>query len=1016
MYRVFLTSLLLASFLILALRGPAVAQTPEYGTGTLEAGRMTLTVSRAGQIAPTIQGVQKGLLWPAGPEGTQEENIRMRSMLFSATPVLAGRVRGQLRVSASYYRDNYLPGPILPGLRTVNPYDSRYRPFVIRIGGEADRDFVEWPYELGAPVDSAFAPEFYGSPQMFWVMNDLDSAAMRENIGNDPMGLELRCLAFPATDRSFIGTDAMLLQYTWINHSPDTIHDAYAGFFADPDLRDGGDEYAGSDSLAALAYVYDDDYVDPKEEGMPTAFGISMLQTPVVRGLPTDSARWSAGMLHGFRNIPVTAAIVPWKSPITNPAAEPEIGAGADGWYALLQGEGRGTAIRNPLTGMPSRFWYSGNPLSGEGWQMEDGLLFDNGETAADGRPHDQRIMVSAGPFTLLPGDTQQVVIAMIASRAATGRAAAYQLRDRADFLRQYYQRHNAIDSITAASVIPEALPAGGVRLRFILRGDDVLGSVQGEIVSSDGTLLQRLPLTESISQESANYSGSVDIPEGTDGVNTAFIVTIDGETHRLPGRVSIPLAGAVDGGGAALLQEYDGNGRIAPDEDAHWIPRLYNSTQLPLDLRLEASHLPYTEWMNFPALPARTTSPSASYPWQTEYGYRTVPVDTDNWGTVFDSVRFEYDLYDVEKNSWWRLSNWVQVDSTAEEWYDLLMTPVITASEQRPGLILENLEALRDRSYLARISEGRMLSLYDSASGTLLFEDFGLDEFNGMAPIVDGFRVVRGTIGSSRQGYFFTDVEGLQTSEYGMWPAPAGTSVFANDERREFRIDFTLDGREYWLFADRGYEGRVRLPLRAYMKEDDGSWTAVQVALVEMGPDIPDGDPNPDGGDYLMLYQLPYQAEGRPDVGILPESIAAFPAPLLLYLNALPTSGSLSIEYPIPVMPGDVFVFNPRHVLLAESNKSPEAATLHAPTPMPFTQWTSVVVELQQAGQLRAEVYNTLGQRVDVLFDGMQEKGKHLMVWDGYWNDGRMAESGMYLLRVETGGREISRKLLLLR
>jgi hypothetical protein len=123
-----------------------------------------------------------------------------------------------------------------------------------------------------------------------------------------------------------------------------------------------------------------------------------------------------------------------------------------------------------------------------------------------------------------------------------------------------------------------------------------------------------------------------------------------------------------------------------------------------------------------------------------------------------------------------------------------------------------------------------------------------------------------------------------------------------------------------------------------------------------------------------------------------------------------------MEITYPIPVSPGDVFAFNPRHFLMAKSNKAPAAATLHPPAPMPFSAWTSALLELQQPGTLRVEVYNSLGQRVRVLFDGMRDAGKHLMVWDGYWSDGRPAETGMYLLRAETGGREITRKLMLAR
>ena len=995
------------------------AQVPQYGTATMQAGDMTLTISRGGQIAPPLQGSADGLLWPNGPEGVQHGNRTVRRLLYSATPALVGRVRGELRASASLYGDAFLPGPILPGMKTVNPYDSRYRAFVIRIGGENDADFLDWPGELGAPVDSSFAPQFYGSPQMFWVLNDLDTVGMQKVTGCDPMGVELRCLAFPLSSLSTIADDVILLQYTYINHSQDSIRDAYAGFFADPDMREPSDEYAGSDSLRALAYVYDDDYVTPGVEGMPVAFGISMLQTPAVPGMATDSARWSNGMKTGFRNIPVTSGTVPVKSPGINiPIGEPQQGEGAEGWYALMKGEGRGTSVRNPLTGAPTGFWFSGDPLTGDGWQMDDGLLLGDDRLLNFFGKADQRIMISSGPFDLAPGDTQQVVIALIAARGATGTAAASLLRDRADFLRQYWQRNSAFSGFTSAAVRLDPQPGGGTDLRFTARSSTMVDRVEGEVTGLDGRTVLRHPLMAVQQGDDVIYTGSVSLP-AMDGVDAGFNVIHGTETHRLPGRVSIPTSGAIQGRGAAILQEYDGNGRIAPDEDARWMPRLYNDGTRQLSIRIEASTLDYEQWMKIDDFPAMTLAPSEQLPWTPDFGSRTLPAVTEGWGTTSDSVSFEYDVYDVERNSWWELRNWVQVDSTAKEWYDLLMAPVQTASAQRPGVMLTDLHALQDRIYVASISSdrnGRLLSLHDSATGETLFADYALDSFNGMAPVIDGFRVVRGTIGSRYTGYFFSDVADFQPADYGMYLLRAGHSNFGEAERRDFRLEFTLDGLDYWSYAERGYEGRIRLPLRAFMRDDAGGWTPVMVALHETGSDIPDGDPNPDGGDYLLIYQLPYDAESAPEVGILPESILDMPAPLILQLTGLPTAGSCLVEYPVPVTEGDVFMFNPRHLLLASSNKPPAAATLYPPAPMPFSEWTSATLELQQAGSLRVDVYNVLGQRVRTLIDGVRDAGKYLMVWDGYWEDGRPAETGTYLLRAVTGGREITRKLLLVR
>jgi len=115
-------------------------------------------------------------------------------------------------------------------------------------------------------------------------------------------------------------------------------------------------------------------------------------------------------------------------------------------------------------------------------------------------------------------------------------------------------------------------------------------------------------------------------------------------------------------------------------------------------------------------------------------------------------------------------------------------------------------------------------------------------------------------------------------------------------------------------------------------------------------------------------------------------------------------------------VTAADRFIFNPRHVLLGRSRTPSPTMAMSVPSPQPLTDWTSTYLDLPGETQIRAEVYNSIGQRVKVLRDEYAQPGRHLLIWDGYWADGRPADTGMYLLRVVTRNGEVTRKIMVLR
>jgi hypothetical protein len=78
---------------------------------------------------------------------------------------------------------------------------------------------------------------------------------------------------------------------------------------------------------------------------------------------------------------------------------------------------------------------------------------------------------------------------------------------------------------------------------------------------------------------------------------------------------------------------------------------------------------------------------------------------------------------------------------------------------------------------------------------------------------------------------------------------------------------------------------------------------------------------------------------------------------------------------------------------------------------PNPFNTQTTISYSLPQAGPVTLSIYNIMGQKVAVLFDGEQQAGEHKVVWD----TGDVT-SGVYFGRLESGNNNQNIKLILLR
>jgi hypothetical protein len=92
-------------------------------------------------------------------------------------------------------------------------------------------------------------------------------------------------------------------------------------------------------------------------------------------------------------------------------------------------------------------------------------------------------------------------------------------------------------------------------------------------------------------------------------------------------------------------------------------------------------------------------------------------------------------------------------------------------------------------------------------------------------------------------------------------------------------------------------------------------------------------------------------------------------------------------------------------------SSAIPRQPILEPNYPNPFNPSTAIRLFVPRQGRASVEIFNSLGQIVQVLFDGILSPGWHTFAWDA-----RNQSSGVYFCRVQTHKSVLSSRLLLIR
>lgn len=287
----------------------------------------------------------------------------------------------------------------------------------------------------------------FGDQTYFWIFNDKGNVHSESQ--GQPIGIEIRAQAFAFSTNDEIN-NMTFYNYVIINQGTQTLGNTYFGVWVDPDVGTAIDDYVGCDVQRGLGYAYNGDAFDepsvssPGYGANPPAVGVDFFEGPY-----QDSDGIDNPLTTNFANA-VDSLGIPYAG----------IGIG--------YGDG---VIDNERFGMRRFVYYNNgsNPINGEPftpihyynymqgiWKNSQKMLYGGdgvnigtidveadymfpGETdpinwgtggiqvdpwteqTAGNPPQDRRFIQSAGPFTLLPGDYNNITIGVTWARATGG-------------------------------------------------------------------------------------------------------------------------------------------------------------------------------------------------------------------------------------------------------------------------------------------------------------------------------------------------------------------------------------------------------------------------------------------------------------------------------------------------------------------------------------------------------------------------------------------------------------------
>jgi len=264
---------------------------------------------------------------------------------------------------------------------------------------DADRDELYEPLKGDYPSIEVrgCATDRYPDEMIFWIYNDHGGGSPHARTNGKAIQMEVQVQSFGYTTNDELN-DMTFQRYKLINRATDRIDSMFFAMWVDPDLGCAYDDYIGCDTARSLMVVYNQDNQDGQpgcncDQGTATYCNeVPILGVDYFRG-PLDENGDEIGM----------SSFVYYNN--TTPANQADPAQDVE-YYNYITGRWRGgepfTLGGSGFGGtIPTKFVFPEQPNNASGWSM----------CTANLPQGDRRTLQASGPFVLLPGAVNELII-----------------------------------------------------------------------------------------------------------------------------------------------------------------------------------------------------------------------------------------------------------------------------------------------------------------------------------------------------------------------------------------------------------------------------------------------------------------------------------------------------------------------------------------------------------------------------------------------------------------------------
>ncbi|MEL6821098.1 MAG: T9SS type A sorting domain-containing protein, partial [Calditrichota bacterium] len=932
-------------------------------------------------------------------------------------------------------------------------------------------DWQNWPGHLGAPYydlngngsyDKGIdEPGLAEADQVIWmVTNDLDVNKSVSFAGSPPIGLEIQTTMWGYAGDSGTLADIAFQRYRFINHSGYQLDTMFVARWADPDIGDGENDFAGCDSILELGYVYNGTSFETPYEKVnlaPATYGYSLLQGPI-RESPGDTAIYNFQKKAGFRNNTLSsfgyfASGSPARMPIQGDYEATELffywlNGYLPLWFGYFNPYIHGAG---PFRGNPTFYPLNGEPID-QSFDV-DGL--EDNLSAGD-----RIILLTSGKFEMAPGDTQEVIYAALGGLGDTWLQSVADLKDKQHLAAAMQQdRFRNIPSRANFNWRTRYLSSSESEVVFNARIENAIDVTLRLKTPEGNPVTDLLMFDDGMHEDGAAGDGIWGViwqtPQRQDGLNADLDVTYSSGFQITRERIArnITTAGPLEITDVVIGSDnLNEDGQVNPGENVRFTLKLRNNGGVSInDLNI---------------YPIESIGPNLTPNFRSENGFQnfSIPVQSEfSWPyqendpyffmqippviAANDSLHLVFKLESFSGAAW-KDTVAVFISPLQEQPEDFLMTKLAGTSDGNLGYRVFDSAQITGNRYSVTFDDTTTLgdpiyTLRNETVGTVLQQGMIYpDEFPHNSIPQDGFLITRGStipeddpsrwewVGGPR---WLSGVNwGGRSFNGGVELGPGFFgSTLSSDEINDVAIVFDTTQVSiscvFWRSSGYIYAGLGIFPGAAYDIDDPANPRRVNIAFVEDANDgLADLKWNPrdfanGGREYLFIMKSDYDAsnggfyvEDGMLFGNTDTQWAMWPG-VRGGFTALQNPGTLRLYLKNGIRVGNHYEFTPALTSVVDDN-SVLTFELAQNYPNPFNPETIIKFQLPVAQKTTLQIFNVLGQKVAKLVDDNLSAGSYSLRWQGTNDVGSKVSSGVYFYRIESGDFVKTRKMLLIR